>query len=190
MNTETCTTATESLFSNGNVEHHNLIVAEAMEKTLEDEKCEPEIALAWAVIVKNALQNHSRHSPNDLVFRFNINTPSVLTDQLPTLEAATTSDIVRVNLNAWHAARKIFMKAESSKKLWKASRSNERTYADEGFVTGSTIEDKAAKDGVVLLKYWVRNVNVYWSDMEMHPCHLMKRNEENRSFGGRRWRTT
>ena len=34
---------------------HNLIVAEAMEKTLEDEKYEPEIALAWAISAKNTL---------------------------------------------------------------------------------------------------------------------------------------
>ena len=48
-NIETCTTAVGSPCSNGTVEHHNLKVAEAMEKTLEDEKCEPEIALAWAI---------------------------------------------------------------------------------------------------------------------------------------------
>ena len=46
---ETCTTAVESPFNNGTVERHNLIVAEAMEKTLEDEKCEPEIALGGAI---------------------------------------------------------------------------------------------------------------------------------------------
>ena len=50
VNIETCTTAAETSFSNGTVEHHNLIVAEAIEKTSEDEKCEPEIALTWAVI--------------------------------------------------------------------------------------------------------------------------------------------
>ena len=55
LNIETCTTAVESPFINGTVEYHNLIVAEAMEKTLEDEKYEPEIALAWTVNVKNAL---------------------------------------------------------------------------------------------------------------------------------------
>ena len=48
-NMETCSAAVESPFSNGTVEHYNLIVAEAMEKTLEDEKCEPEIALVWAI---------------------------------------------------------------------------------------------------------------------------------------------
>ena len=54
-NIEACTIAAESPFSNETVEHHNLIVAEIMEKMLEDEKCESEIALALAVSAKNAL---------------------------------------------------------------------------------------------------------------------------------------
>ena len=52
LNIETCITAVESPFSNGTVECHNLIVAESMEKTLVDEKYEPEIALALAVSAK------------------------------------------------------------------------------------------------------------------------------------------
>ena len=62
LNIEMCTITAKSPFSNGTVEHHNLIVAEAMEKTLEVEKCEPEIVLAWTVNAKNALQNHYGHS--------------------------------------------------------------------------------------------------------------------------------
>ena len=81
LNIETCTTAAESPFNNGTMECHNLIVAKAMEK-IEGEKCEQEIALIRAVSAKNSLQNHLRHSPNELVFDFNISTPSVLTDQL------------------------------------------------------------------------------------------------------------
>ena len=72
LNIEICTTAEESLFSHGTVKCHNMIVAEAIEKTLEDEKCKPEIVLA--------LQNHLGHCLNKLVFSFNINTPSVLSD--------------------------------------------------------------------------------------------------------------
>ena len=46
LNIETCTTVAETPFSNGTVQQHNLIEAEAIEKTLEDEKCELEIVLA------------------------------------------------------------------------------------------------------------------------------------------------
>ena len=65
-----------------------------MEKTLEYAKCEPEITMAWAVRAKNTLQNYSGHSVNEIVFGSNMNTLSVLTDQLLVLEAATTSDMV------------------------------------------------------------------------------------------------
>ena len=117
LNIETCTPAVESPFSNGTVECHNLIVAEAMEKTLEDEKCEPEIAVAWAISTKNALQNHLWHSPYELVLGFNVNTPSVLTEAL---EAATSSEMVKTKLNALHAARKSFIETESNEKNWRA----------------------------------------------------------------------
>ena len=106
LNIETCTTVAESPFSNGTVERQNLIVAEIMEKTLEDEKCEPEIALAWVVSAKNGLQNHLEHSPNELVLGFNINTPSILTDYLPALEAATTSEMVSLKLNVLHTGNR------------------------------------------------------------------------------------
>ena len=55
LNIETATTAGESPFSNGIVERHNKTLGEAFWKTLLDAKCEPEIALAWAVSAKNSL---------------------------------------------------------------------------------------------------------------------------------------
>ena len=45
-----------------------------------------------------------------------IYTSSVLTDQLPALKAATTSKIIKKNLNALHAARKSFIETESREK--------------------------------------------------------------------------
>ena len=127
MNIEKCTTFAESSFRNGIVEYHSLIVAEVVEKMLEDEKCVPEVTLAWAVNAEKTLQYHSGNSPNDLVFKSNINAHSVLTDWLSAFETATTSNMVRIKLNALHAARKSFMEAESSKKILTALRSNVRT---------------------------------------------------------------
>ena len=120
FNVETTTTAAESPFSNGIVERHNLILAEAMLKTIEDVKCAPDVALAWAVSAKNALQNHGGFSPNQLVFGRNINTPSVLIDRTPALTTVTSSDIIRDNLNAIHSSRKNYMEAEASEKIRKA----------------------------------------------------------------------
>ena len=82
-----------------------------------------EIGLAWAVSTKNVLQDHSGHSLNEFVFGSDIYTLSVLTDQLPALVAPTTSDMVRVNLNALHVVSKSFMEAESSEKTWRVLRS-------------------------------------------------------------------
>ena len=48
-------------------------------------------------------------------------------------------------------------------------RSNVRTYMDEEFVTGDTIiTDKTTRDGMALLKYWVKKVSVNQSDMKEH----------------------
>ena len=105
QNIETCTTAAKSAFRNSAVERHNLIVAEAMEKTLEGEKCEPELVRAWDITAKSALQNHLGHNLNEIVFGLNINTTSVLTDQLPAVEAATTSEMGRTNFNTVHVAK-------------------------------------------------------------------------------------
>ena len=55
LNIETTTTAAESPFSNRIVERHNLILAEAMYKTV-DVHCDPKIALAWATCAKNSLE--------------------------------------------------------------------------------------------------------------------------------------
>ena len=55
LNIESTTTAAESPFSNGMVERHNLILAEAMIKVIEDVKYSPDIVLAWADSATNAL---------------------------------------------------------------------------------------------------------------------------------------
>ena len=55
LNAVTLTTAGESPFSNGTVEHHNLVVSESMKKTIQDVKCLPEVALAWAISAKRTL---------------------------------------------------------------------------------------------------------------------------------------
>ena len=51
------------------MERYNLIEAEAIEKTLEDEKIRPRnITVPDQFVLKNALQNILEHSPNELVF--------------------------------------------------------------------------------------------------------------------------
>ena len=181
LNIETATTAAESPFSNGMVERHNLILAEAMHKTIDDVHCEPKIALAWAVCAKNSLQNYNGFSPNQLVFGHNVNIPSVLYDKLPALESSTSSDIIRENMNAMHVARQKYIEAESSEKIRRALRHNVRSYADVKYSNGDRIYYRRknfkgwkgpatvlGQDGQFVL---VRHGRAYF---RVHPCQLMK----------------
>lgn len=95
-------------------------------KTLE-EKCELKTVLIQAMSTKNTLQNYSEYNPNELLFGFNIGTPLILIDQLPTLEPRTINDMVRINLNVFHTARMCFIKAETRERTRSVSRSPGRT---------------------------------------------------------------
>ena len=57
LNIELKSTAAESVWSNGMVERHNGILANMMEKVLNDVNCSIEIALSWSIAAKNALHN-------------------------------------------------------------------------------------------------------------------------------------
>ena len=64
LNVHVTTTAAESPFSNGIVERNNFTIGESFMKTLADQKCKPEIALASAVAAKNSLVSYVGVSPN------------------------------------------------------------------------------------------------------------------------------
>ena len=53
--------------SNGFVERHNAITAEATRETKDDIKCSLDMELAWALSAKNYLQNKHVFNPNKLV---------------------------------------------------------------------------------------------------------------------------
>ena len=97
-------TTPESPCSNGLNDQHNGILGEMIKKTLDDEHCSFEIAIAWAIRVKSV----SAHgfSPKQLVFNRNLNLHCFLYDKLPVLEGVSTSEVVASNLNAMHADRK------------------------------------------------------------------------------------
>ena len=181
LGVETMTTAAESPFSNGIVERHNAILYETMSKTLEDTHCEPDMALAWGVSAKNTLQNQGGFSANQLVFGYNPNFPTVLTDAPPALEGTTSSDIVRKNLEAMHSARYNYMKAETSERIRRALRHSTRTFSDTVFMNGEKVFYKRknfkgwkgpamviGQEGKIVL---IRHGTAYY---RCHPCHLMK----------------
>ena len=175
------TTAAQSPWSNGLNERHNAILAESVKKTIEDAKCNFDIALAWAVSAKNALHSiKGGYSPNQLVFGRNPNLPSFLNDKLPALEGLSTSEIVANNLNAMHAARKAFIENESSEKLRRAVRHQIRPAVVQTYQNGDLVLFKRNESerwqgpGAVIgwesKQVLVKHGGTY---IRVHPCRLM-----------------
>ena len=159
---------------------------ENVTKIVRDVNCELPVALSWAVSAKNSLHNIHGFSRNQLVFGRNPNFPSVLTDKLPALEGKTTSEVVRDNLNAMHAARKAFVTSEASEKIRRALRHNVGKSVDVKYVTGDGVYYKRSSDskwkgpGTVIgqdgQQVLVKHGSVY---VRVHPCRLMLEKLEN-----------
>ena len=139
MNIRICTTAAESPWSNGLVERHNAVLGLTVSKTMEDIKCDLNLAVAWAISAKNSLKNVHGYSPNQLVFGKNPNYPSVCDNKIPALEGKTSSKVVAENLNAMHAARQGFIKSESSDKIRRALKHQTRTHSDVHYSNGDLV---------------------------------------------------
>lgn len=114
FNIEVKTTAAYSPWSNGLLERHNQTLTDTLLKLKEDNNCDWEIALSWALMAKNALDNEHGYSPYQLVYGRNPNLPSVLTDKLPALEGTTMSEIVGKHIEALQSARTAFTRSECS----------------------------------------------------------------------------
>ena len=185
---ETSTTPVESPFSNGIVERHNKVLYESMMKTMEEMKCDMEIALAWSVSAKNCLQNVSGYSPNQLLTGLNVNLPSILTDKLPAHETPQ-SETVRKKLLALHSARKNFIAAVSNERIKCALRHPVRTYSEQWYEPGEKVYYKRknykgwkgpakvlAKEGNFVL---IRHGNAFYR------CHPMKVHSQSASDSSR-----
>ena len=91
-------TAAESLFSNGLVEHCNLLLSEMLGKTLEDHNTDFKLALAWCVNTNNSLANVHSFSSFQLALCQNPKLQSIFHDKPPALSPANTSKILTDNL--------------------------------------------------------------------------------------------
>ena len=107
LNINVKTTGAESRWSNRVVEKQNGIISNMMEKVLPNVGCSLEVALASCLSAKNALLNCYGYSPNQLVFSYNPNFPSVSENKLPALEGITSNELVASHLNALHSARSL-----------------------------------------------------------------------------------
>ena len=139
VNIHICTTAAEVPWSKGLVERHNAILAYTVTKTIDDVKCDLELALAWATAAKNSFKNMNRFNTNQMVFGKNPNFPVNLNSILPALESVTSSQVVADNLNAMQAARQAFIQNESSEKVKRALTHQVRTSGDDTYTTGDLV---------------------------------------------------
>ena len=158
---------------------HNLILSEMLDRTLEDNKIDLELALAWCINAKNSLANLHRFSPFQLALGQNPRLPSTFVDKLPALTPVATSKILADNLTALHKACKAFIQSESSEKLRRALNHNIRTSRDIKYLSGDSVFFRRAneshwrgpgkvlgQDGQqVLVKYGSRYIRV-------HPCRI------------------
>ena len=182
FNIKIMTTAAESPWSNGVCERLNGVLGTLVSKVYDDAQCDIQVALAWAVSARNALDNNSGFSPNHLVFGFNPAIPDIYHSELPGLENVTSSAMVRKNLNALHAARQEFVKFESAEKLRRALRYNVRNTQISDLNNGDQVFYKRndgntwhgpgviiGKDGKQIL---VRHGGIY---VRVHTARLVKK---------------
>jgi len=83
---------------------------------LEDKTLKVDEALAHAVSVKNAMQNHNGFTSIQHVTGTLPNLPSVLVNGLPAMEEADY-EIVKHQLETMYCARRAFVKEESSERI-------------------------------------------------------------------------
>ena len=89
------TTAAYFLWSNGIIEHHNVILTEIIKKVKEENIISWEIATSWAVNAKNCLVNVYGFSPYHLVYGRNPNLPSNIINKPPALKNKTISEVMK-----------------------------------------------------------------------------------------------
>ena len=109
------------------------------EKIHNETKCSMDIAIASAVSSKNASASVHGYSLNQLVFGYNPNFPSVLTNKLRVMESKTSSEIVLEHLTALHCARKAFVESEASERLNRAIKKQTRSSTSLVFQNGDSV---------------------------------------------------
>ena len=177
FNINIATTAAESPWSNGLVERHNGILADAINKTVQGSNCTLEMAVHWAICAKNSLLNVHGFSPNQLVFGMNPNFPNVHTDKPPAGNHLETSEYLTANLNAMHTARQAFIRQESCERLRRAL--NTKTRNAPFFINGDLVYYKRNNSrewhgpakvlGKDSQNYLLKHGGQY---IRVHPCRL------------------
>lgn len=133
------TTASYSPHQNGLNERNHAIVDMMIKRMLLSEpSLKPQMALLWALNAKNSLENYHGFTPFQLHIGRTPMLPSTTRDGPPAFENITKSENFAAHLNALHAARREFVKAESSQSLKLAMKSKVHPRGDD-IVSGDEI---------------------------------------------------
>ena len=139
LNITVHTTGAECPFQNGLCERVHHVTDVMLTKLIEDFPGVPkERLLCWANMARNGLQMWNGFSSYQLVFGCNPNIPNIMTDRLPALEGATSSQVLAQHLNALHAARKAFIESEADERIRRALRSKVRA-SEQVFTFGDLV---------------------------------------------------
>ena len=111
-------TAARSPNQNGLNERNHAIVDSMLQKMITaDPLLTKEVALTWALVAKNTLQNVSGFSPFQIVFGQAPSLPSVYTSGPPGLEEVSMNKLVADHINALFLAREAYIQGESDRVL-------------------------------------------------------------------------
>ena len=111
-------TAAYSPNQNGMNERNHAVCDRMMDKMRShDSTLSADLALLWAVLAKNSLQNVSGFSPFQIVFGEAPSLPSVYTSGPPGLEEVSMSKAMADHINAMHLARQAYIECESDRVL-------------------------------------------------------------------------
>ena len=129
-----------SPWANGLNERNHATVDFMLKKMMSENYDIPvDMALQYAVAVKNNFMFVDGFTPVQLMFGRAPRMPLTTDDNLPALEGVSSSKIIADNLNALAAAKEAFIKAEISGKLRKALAHPVRSYVDAVYKRGDLV---------------------------------------------------
>ena len=127
LNIELLTTGAYSPWQNGIVERNHYSTDLIIKSVMRDyPKMSLEVAIAWAVTAVNSMTNVRGFSPYQLVFGKQIKLPNILEDPPPAWEEPERSKTLLDTLQAIHAARESYIKAERCDRIKRALRAKIR----------------------------------------------------------------
>ena len=146
-------------------------------KTMDDSKCDIDLAMHWSVAAKNSLLNVYGYSPNQLVFGKNPSLPSTHVNDLPAQTSTSTTEYITKTLQALHSARRAFIQQESSERLRRAL--SRKTRINPHFFIGDNVYYKrndskswhgpAKVLGKDAQQYLLKHGGIY---VRVHPCRI------------------